>query len=107
MQLVVIESPYAGDIERNETYLRRCMADCFARNESPYASHGLYTQPGVLDDNDPEQRKRGIQAGFLWGALARVRVVYKDYGITIGMAQGIDSAPDSQIIEEREIGKNP
>ena len=43
--LTVIESPYAGDVEGNLTYLRACLKDCVERGESPYASHGLLTQP--------------------------------------------------------------
>jgi hypothetical protein len=55
--LVVVESPYAGNIERNLRYLRACMADCLRRGEAPFASHGLYTQPGVLRDELPKDRQ--------------------------------------------------
>lgn len=92
MKLVVLESPYAGDVQRNLAYLRAAMADCLARGEAPYASHGLYTQPGVLDDRVPEQRAKGIVAGFAWGALARVRVFYTDLGWSEGMRLGHDEA---------------
>jgi hypothetical protein len=99
MRLVVIESPYAGahagdqtNVERNLRYLRACMADCFARDEAPFASHGLYTQPGVLDDNDVAERERGIQAGFAWREMAEATVVYQDLGISRGMGYGIRSA---------------
>lgn len=50
MILVIIESPYAGDVDRNLEYLRAAMRDCLKRGEAPFASHALYTQPGVLDD---------------------------------------------------------
>lgn len=69
MKLVIIESPYAGhssEIERNLTYVRAAMKDCLLRGEAPYASHALYTQPGVLDDLKPEERRLGISAGFAW-----------------------------------------
>jgi len=39
MKLVVIESPYAGDIEANVKYARECMSDCLKRGEAPIASH--------------------------------------------------------------------
>lgn len=42
MRLVVVESPYAGDVKRNEEYARRAMADCLARGEAPFASHLLW-----------------------------------------------------------------
>jgi hypothetical protein len=85
MRAVVIESPYAGNVEFNLAYLRACMADCLARGESPYASHGLLTQPGVLDDLNPEERAKGIRAGEAWAALAGVRVFYTDLGWSSGM----------------------
>jgi hypothetical protein len=95
MKRVVIESPYAGDVTRNLEYLRACMHDCLMRGEAPYASHGLYTQPGVLDDSIPKERRLGIEAGFMWRDASDYTVVYTDYGITKGMAYGIDHAIDT------------
>lgn len=92
MILVIVESPYAGDIERNVKYARACLHDCLSRGEAPFASHLLYTQPGVLDDNVPEERKKGIEAGLAWGEKAGKTVVYFDYGITKGMQMGIERA---------------
>ncbi len=92
MKLVVIESPYAGDVERNLAYLRECLRDSLWRGEAPYASHGLYTQPGVLNDKEKEERYRGIVAGFAWGERAEARIVYTDLGITAGMEAGIGEA---------------
>jgi hypothetical protein len=92
LRLVLIESPYAGDVERNLRYLRACMRDCFQRGEAPYASHALYTQPGVLDDTLPEERALGIEAGLQWGSLAEATVVYTDLGYSRGMQFGIERA---------------
>lgn len=92
MKRVVIESPYAGDVEKNLRYLRAAMRDCCLRGESPYASHGLLTQDGVLDDADPEQRKLGIELGFLWREVADATVVYTDLGFSSGMNYGIEHA---------------
>lgn len=89
---VLVESPFAGDVERNLRYLRACMRDCFLRGELPFASHALYTQPGVLDDNDPAERQLGIDAGLAWGAHAVKTVVYTDLGMSRGMRYGIDNA---------------
>jgi len=94
MELVIIESPYAGDIEKNEAYARAAMKDCLLRGEAPYASHLLYTQPGVLDDLDTEQRILGIEAGLCWGKMATKTVVYGDLGLSQGMTQGIKRALD-------------
>ena len=92
MKRVIIESPYAGDIETNLSYLRAAMRDCLLRGEAPFASHALYTQPGVLDDNDSNERAMGIQAGFAWRAAADMTVVYTDLGASRGMQYGIDHA---------------
>lgn len=104
MRLVLIESPYAGDIEANIAYARAAMWDCLERGEAPYASHLLYTQVGVLDDSDPAQRKRGIEAGLLWGRFAQATVVYGDRGISAGMQHGIDRAiAEGRPVEYRSI----
>ena len=94
MKRVIIESPYAGDISRHIDYLRLCMADSLRRGEAPYASHGLYTQPGVLDDTVPEERALGIEAGFVWRNVAEASVIYVDMGMSSGMRAGIKHALD-------------
>lgn len=105
MRRVVIESPYAGDVERNLRYLRACMADCLRRGEAPFASHGLYTQPGVLRDEIPEERAAGIHAGFAWRDAAEKTVVYMDLGVSGGMRYGIDDAEKKgRAIEYRRLG---
>jgi hypothetical protein len=104
MRLVVVESPYAGDVEMNLRYLRACMADCLRKGEAPYASHALYTQPGVLRDELPEERKLGIEAGFRWGEVAALRVFYVDRGWSSGMRAGKAEAERlGQPIELRQL----
>ena len=78
MRRVIVETPFAGDIERNIHYARLCLHDCFLRGEAPFASHLLYTQPCVLDDNHPEERNLGIEAGLEWGKCADATVVYTE-----------------------------
>lgn len=85
MKLVVIESPYAGDVALNEKYARACMKDCLKRGEFPIASHLLYTQPGILDDTIPEERALGVAAGFAWADKADYVVFYMDRGWSLGM----------------------
>lgn len=89
MRLVIIESPYAGDVARNLAYARAAMLDCLNRGEAPWASHIIY--PQVLDDTDPAQRAQGIEAGLAWGARADATVVYGNL-ITPGMRLGIERA---------------
>lgn len=92
MRLVILESPYAGDVSRNVAYARAALRDCLYRGEAPFASHLLYTQPGVLDDNRQIERCLGITAGLVWGKVAEATVVYADLGISPGMGQGITRA---------------
>ncbi len=92
MKLVIIESPYAGDIERNVEYARACVRHSLESGEAPIASHLLYTQPGILDDAIPHERLWGIEAGLAWCAVAEATVVYEDYGVTDGMHYGIAAA---------------
>jgi len=89
---VILESPFAGDVKANIEYARKCMRDCFMHGEAPIASHLLYTQEGILDDDIPEERALGIYAGLLWGAHAEKTVVYTDRGISRGMEYGIENA---------------
>lgn len=89
MKLVVIESPYAGEIGANVEYARKCAANAFKRGEAPYLSHLLYTQPGILDDLIPEERALGIQAGLEWARHADLVAVYIDRGVSRGMQLGI------------------
>ncbi len=104
-KLVIIESPYAGDFKRNEKYARRCMLDSFMHGEVPFVSHLLYTQ--VLDDTDLLQRKMGMEAGFEILKRSDFSAVYKDYGISEGMAEGIKIAEGlGHSVEYRRIGQN-
>lgn len=72
---VLIESPYAGDVARNERYARACLADSLARGEAPFASHLLYTQPGVLDDTNPHEHAAGMAfpTTYRWQGTKRER----------------------------------
>lgn len=103
MRRVIIESPYAGHIERNAAYARACMLDCLERGEAPFASHLLYTQ--VLRDEEPEERAQGIEAGLAWHVCADRVAVYEDLGISGGMQIAIDrllaKAPEK--LERRQV----
>jgi hypothetical protein len=72
----------------NARYLDACLLDSLRRGEAPFASHGLYTRPGVLDDLKPEERRLGISAGFVWRAVAQATVIYTDLGWSEDMRAG-------------------
>ncbi len=109
MRLAIIESPYASksnieavrlmQVRENEHYARRLMSWAFAHGFAPYASHLLYTQPGVLDDRIASERTLGIEAGLAWGRCASISIVGLDLGISTGMSYGIRRAA----LDNREI----
>ncbi len=111
MKRVVLESPYAGrgtdlagETAKNIDYARACLRDCLNCGEAPIASHLLYTQPGVLNDDNPAERKWGIEAGLAWGNLAEASVVYVDRGISKGMKFGIARArKEGRPVEYRSL----
>lgn len=104
MDLVILESPFAGDEQRNIRYARECVRDSLSRGEAPIASHLLYTQDGILDDRIPSERQWGIDAGLAWKAVASKTVVYIDFGISNGMHYGIEAASRHGLpVEYRKI----
>lgn len=106
MKRVILESPFSGDIEANVEYARKCVRDSLKRGEAPIASHLLYTQPGILNDNDPVERQWGIDAGLVWHYGADATVVYTDRGITKGMEYGIAFAKQvGTPVEYRKLGE--
>lgn len=92
MRRVIVESPYAGDIEANVAYARLCVRDCVTRGEAPIASHLLFTQPGILRDELPEERALGIEAGLAWAPVAECSIFYEDRGWSRGMVAALDRA---------------
>jgi len=100
MKKVIIESPYAGDVEKNIDYARKCVKDSLSRGEAPIASHLLYTQPGILDDNE---RKLGIAAGLEWLEVADIHAFYVDLGWSAGMKAAL--AKSTSKVEIRKIIK--
>ena len=104
MKRVILESPFAGDVDRNIAYARACLRDCLQRGEAPIASHLLFTQPGVLRDDVPEERKLGIEAGFAWISVAEAMVVYADHGISPGMADAMKMAEERGLpVQKRRL----
>lgn len=101
------------EVRRNLLYARACVRDCLVRGEIPFASHLFYTQPRILDDNIPEERNLGINAGKLMiESLPRIStVVYQDLGISSGMKFGIAHAKEKKraieyrTLEERWLEK--
>lgn len=112
MRRVVLESPYGSpdplEVEANVAYAKRCMLDCLARGDAPIASHLLWTQDGLLDDRNPEQRTAGIEAGLSWIPVADAGVFYVDRGASPGMRAAVDRYVTLGIpIEWRSLERGP
>lgn len=104
MRLVILESPYAGNVIQrwlNRRYARRCVRHSLSLGEAPIASHLLYTQPGILRDGVARERRWGIEAGLAWREVAQASVIYIDRGISPGMYLGIEAAERLGIPVER------
>lgn len=106
---VIVESPYRGGCAQerhwNTLYVRACMRDALARGEAPMASHALYTLPGVLDEDKPEERRKGINAGFAWWEDAEKVVFYTDLGGSPGMYDAWELAhANEKPVEVRVLG---
>ena len=91
MKKVILESPFADDVDKNISYAKQCIRDCLKRGEAPIASHLLFTQEGILNDNNKCERALAIAAGLAWSDACDYVVVYTDYGITKGMQLGIEA----------------
>lgn len=90
--LVIIESPYAGDVERNLKYARACMRDSIQCGERPLALHLLYPQEGILDDKDPEERLMGIELGYEFWTPDCLVAFYMDLEMSRGMLKAFNRA---------------
>ncbi|MEM9194313.1 MAG: hypothetical protein AAGF12_34370 [Myxococcota bacterium] len=99
MRLVVLESPYAGDVAKNVAYARMCVLDCLRRGEAPIASHLLF--PAILGDCEPQRRRLGIAAGLAWVKVAHAQVFYQDLGVSPGMRAAMVEPHGGARIERR------
>lgn len=98
MKPVIVISPFSAKTLKgkrdNIAYAEQLVADCIRRGEAPFASHLLY--PRVLDDDNPEERTLGMQAGWAWfpvvAAAGGKAVVGVDRAMSSGMAQDIEAA---------------
>ena len=79
------------------------VSDSILRGEAPIASHILFTQPGILDDSKPEERKLGMGAGHAWIRHAELMAVYTDRGISHGMLVGMETAQVNHCPIEKRI----
>lgn len=100
-RLTIIESPFAArdgrSVEDNLEYLGRCLRDSWDKGELPFASHAFF--PTFLDEDLPEERKAGIEAGYEFWSFHQLMddqfpliAFYVDFGMSDGMQQALDRA---------------
>lgn len=100
---VYLASPFAGDRDRNDAYLRSAIRDCLSRGEAPFAPHAYL--PAVLDDAKHGERALGMQAGLAWLRQAARLVAYTDFGWSPGMeSERLYAIQRGVVIDERSLG---
>ena len=91
---ILVESPFAGEVEENLAYAQKCMRHVFFSSyggaQIPIASHCYFTL--ALDDCNAAERSIGMNAGFAMRSLASEVRVYLDRGLSDGMVYGIRGA---------------
>lgn len=65
MKFIVVESPYAGDVEGNTEFVKAVCRHLALQGDAPYASHLFFTQ--FLDDRLDREREIGMKAGLFIG----------------------------------------
>jgi hypothetical protein len=91
--LVIIESPFRdADFKEhmlNLKYAQFCVNDSIFSQELPFASHLLYTQSNILNDDNEVERNLGISLNIEMLQRADLVAVYTDRGISDGMLEAI------------------
>lgn len=85
-------SPYRGDTKKHTIYARRLLKNALQLGCAPICPH-LYL-PQVLDDNDPDEREQGLQAGLALLRVCDVVLVGYRHGVSEGMKAEIQLATD-------------
>ena len=117
MSIVILESPYSGDIQKNVAYAQRAMNDARERGEIVIMPHLLWTQHYlsplhfVCDWDDKYEVKNGgreesLKQIHLLRKMADKVIFYTDYGISSGMQDGLDQCKSENIPFEERLIKN-
>lgn len=89
MKLIYVASPYAGDIKKNIEYAKQACRYVLNEGNVFFCPHLLY--PQVLDDNNPEERRLGINIGKEFLAKCDELWAFGDH-ISGGMFEEIEFA---------------
>lgn len=100
--VVMIESPYSGDVEANEDYARTALWDSLERGEAPIATHLLWTQ--VWDDTCEKTRSTALsRCRTLRNRVDNV-VFYVDLGFSDGMKRALAECIEDDLSYEFRSG---
>ena len=100
MKLIYVASPYKGDIEKNIEYAKQACRYVLNQGNAFFCPHLLY--PQILDDNNPEERRLGINIGKEF--LAKCDELWAFGGhISHGMFEEIEFAREIGIPVKRVI----
>jgi hypothetical protein len=114
--VVLLESPYSGNIPLHVAYAQRAMADARSRGEIVLMPHLLWTQHHkaphyFVSDFKPEYdisgagREESLEQIKVLRRFCHKVVFYMDYGMSSGMKHGLDDCIENGIpYENRVIG---
>ena len=81
--LLYVCSPYRGDTKRNKEYARKLTRAAINNGFVPVTVHLYLTE--VTDDQNPEERSRGMAAGMKILENCKYILIGNRYGISDGM----------------------
>lgn len=90
--MIYICSPYRGEVKRNKDYARELTRKAIDNGFVPVTVHLYLTE--ALDDNKPDERAKGMEAGQTILDNCKFILVGNRYGISEGMASEISRAFD-------------
>ena len=94
--LCYVCSPYRGEVERNKRYARELTRLALDNGFCPVTVHLYLTE--VTDDNIPEERRLGMDAGMEILKNCKYILIGGRHGISEGMKAEIKTALDMGII---------
>lgn len=94
--LLYVCSPYRGDTKRNKEYARKLTRTALDNGFVPVTVHLYLTE--VTDDQNPEERKRGMAAGMAILENCKYILIGDKYGLSEGMKQEIAFAAFKGIV---------
>ncbi len=88
--LVYVCSPFRGEVRRNKEYARELTKAALNSGFAPVTVHLYLTE--VLDDNEPQERSRGMAAGRDIMLGCKYILIGDKYGESEGMKEEITLA---------------